>query len=59
MDVPSHIHYIPLDLSTLFWSKGIDPDISREAFANMKTVYGKHNALHDAMLIKKCFDLLT
>ncbi len=32
-NIPKHIFYIPYDICTLFKSKGIDPDISREEYA--------------------------
>lgn len=54
LKVPEWIYYIPFDLCTLFKIRGIDPDISREAFADIEAV-GKHNALHDARVIKACY----
>ena len=32
LNLPNFIYYIPMDLSTLMWSVGIDPDINREIF---------------------------
>ena len=58
-DIPKNIYYIPFDLSTLLYVKGIDPDINREEFANMKDGSQKHNALWDAKVIKRCFELLS
>ena len=61
-DIPKNVYYIPFDICTLFKTKGIDPDISREEFAEMNPDYGKinkHNALFDAQIIKKCYDKLT
>jgi hypothetical protein len=56
-DIPKQIYYIPFDLSTLFHVNGIDPDISREGYAQMEAkLEDKHNALHDAFLIKACYD---
>lgn len=55
-DLPRNICYIPFDICTLFKVKGIDPDISREEFAEMKG--DKHNALHDARVIKACYEKL-
>jgi hypothetical protein len=52
--VPKHVYYIPFDLCTLFKVKGVDPDISREAYAG--TVGTKHTALHDALTIKACYE---
>lgn len=54
-DIPSSIYYIPFDICTLFKLKGIDPDISREAFSGTSSDVRKHNALHDAMIIKDCY----
>ncbi len=56
-DIPQNVYYIPFDICTLFKLKGIDPDISREEFANM-ACDEKHNALHDAKVIKACYEKL-
>lgn len=53
--IPENVYYIPFDLATLFKLKGIDPDISREEYAGM-TGGNKHNALHDALMIKACYE---
>lgn len=53
-NVPQNIYYIPFDLSTLLKIKGFDPDVNREEFVGMKGP--KHNALHDAWVIKRCHD---
>lgn len=58
MKVPPYIYYIPLDLSTMFYDCGIEPDINREEFAEIETGYSKHHALHDALIIKECFERL-
>lgn len=58
-DIPSNVYYIPFDICTAFKMRGIDPDISREAFADNKDLDGKHNALHDALVIKACYDKLV
>jgi len=50
--IPKKIYYIPFDLCTLLKIRGHDPDVNREAFAEMEGV--KHNALHDAKVIKAC-----
>lgn len=55
--IPSNIYYIPFDICTLFKMKGIDPDINREQFAGIQG--NKHNALHDANVIKTCYERLT
>lgn len=52
------IYYIPLDLSTMFWMHGIDPDISREGFAGMDSGGKKHQADWDARVIQACFKKL-
>lgn len=57
LTVPSFIYYIPFDLSTLLLAFNYDPDISREAFAG-QNLAGKHHALHDAQIIKKCHNKL-
>lgn len=57
MSVPECVHYIPMDLCTLMEANGIDPDISREGFAEMKG--DKHNALFDAEVIKACHDKIV
>lgn len=57
LNIPKNIYYIPFDLSTLFKMKGIDPDISREEFLGIDKD-NKHNALHDAIVIKKCYEKL-
>lgn len=54
-NIPKNIHYIPFDICTLFYAKGIDADISREAFAEMSEGSQKHNALWDAKVIRECF----
>ena len=54
--LPENVYYIPFDLCTLLKSNGIDPDISRIEFSEMKAV--KHNALDDAKVIKACYEKL-
>ena len=53
--IPDCVYYIPFDLATLFRLKGIDPDINREEYAGMSGGQ-KHNALHDAKVIKACYE---
>jgi hypothetical protein len=69
--IPKNVYYIPFDICTLFYLNGIDPDINRESFiTNVKSASGeylhfddngsiinqkKHNALWDAIVIRKCF----
>lgn len=52
-NIPPNVYYIPFDICTLFKIKGIDPDISREEFAGIDG--DKHNALHDAKVIRACY----
>lgn len=54
-NIPKNIYYIPFDISTLFKVKGIDPDISRELFSDLKSENIKHNALWDAFVISECY----
>lgn len=60
-DIPKNVYYIPMDISTGFAMKGIDPDISREEYAGefeTNVPVEKHNALWDAVVIKACYDKL-
>lgn len=59
MGIPDWIYYIPFDISTMFKLKGVNPDISREEYAGIKDVENKHNALHDAEIMKKCYERLN
>lgn len=56
-NIPECVCYIPFDICTLFQIMGIDPDISREEFAGSECEE-KHNALHDAKIIRKCYEKL-
>lgn len=58
-NIPENIYYIPFDICTLFKMKGIDPDISREEFAEMTNNAQKHNALWDAKVICECYRRLN
>lgn len=53
-NIPKNVYYIPFDICTLLKIKGVDPDINREKFAGLQG--NKHNALHDAKVIKACYD---
>lgn len=55
-NIPQNVYYIPFDICTLFKIKGIDPDVNREEFAEINGK--KHNALHDAEVIKACYEKL-
>jgi hypothetical protein len=54
-NIPEFISYFPFNMCTIFKIYGIDPDISREAFAR-KRIESKHNALFDAKVIKNCYE---
>lgn len=69
MQIPEFIDYIPVDLSTALLLKGVDPDITREEYADsqsqelLKNTYPfnkmgehlKHNCLWDAAICNLCF----
>jgi hypothetical protein len=59
-NIPKNVYYIPFDICTLFKIKGIDPDISREEFAESGEVgmLAKHNAMWDARVIEACYNKL-
>lgn len=57
MDAPKNVYYIPFDICTLMQVKGVDPDVKREEFAGMAG--SKHNALHDAKVIRACYEKLV
>ena len=57
-DIPKNVYYIPFDICTLMKIKGVDPDINREEFAMVIKKSAKHNALHDAAVIKACYERL-
>jgi hypothetical protein len=54
-NIPKNVYYIPFDICTLFYAKGIDADINREEFSEMTEGSQKHNALWDAKIIRQCF----
>lgn len=58
-DIPKNVYYIPFDICTLFKVRDVDPDISREEYAGLSSTENKHNALHDAKVIKACYDKLN
>lgn len=67
--IPNYIDYIPIDLSTMLMTAGVDPDITREEFAQEEYLYAipkvypfnqmgdniKHNSLWDAVVAYLCF----
>lgn len=69
LDMPDWINYIPIDLSTMLYANGVDPDVNREEFIrplqpglagnpNHMGSEAKHNSLWDAMVIKEAFHQL-
>lgn len=57
MNIPDCIYYIPMDICTMFAVCGVDPDTDRERYAAMDGF--KHNALHDARVIRACYSKLS
>jgi hypothetical protein len=57
-NIPDNVYYIPFDICTLFKVKGIDPDIDRALFAGYKGKSIPHYALHDAFVIRACYNKL-
>lgn len=60
-NIPKNVYYIPFDICTLFYAKGVDSDINREEFVGAwseSVVTFKHNALWDAKVIKLCYEKL-
>lgn len=59
-DIP--FFYIPIDFSTILYSKGIDIDIDRMQLAKDLDVnvegFKQHNALTDTKILKMCWDKL-
>jgi DNA polymerase III epsilon subunit-like protein len=58
--IPKNVYYIPFDLATLMKIKGVDPDVNRQQFAGIDGSRPSivHNAIHDARVIKACYDKL-
>jgi hypothetical protein len=56
--IPRQISYIPMDICTLMTTKGVDPDVTREDFVDHCVPGNKRNALHDARVVKACYDKL-
>lgn len=57
-NLPPQVYYIPFDICTLMKMKHVDPDVSREEFVGLSKTDSKHNSLHDAKVIKLCYDKL-
>ncbi len=65
--LPSFIHFIPIDLATLLFTKGINTDLVRLKMLKkkerdiLKKIIGnnvQHNALYDVLVLKMCFNKL-
>ncbi|MCC7507110.1 MAG: 3'-5' exoribonuclease [Saprospiraceae bacterium] len=61
--LPEQVHYIPRDLSTLLWARGIDPDTNREDMGTVEWTHPglnlvRHHALYDALLELSIFEQL-
>lgn len=66
VQIPDYISYVPIDISTLMYIKGLDPiDITRDKYVDVsdlnedKIWQKQHNALYDAMVIQKIYYKLT
>ena len=56
MKLPKEIYYIPIDISSMFYAYGVDPDVGREEFSKMQSHQkDKHCAIWDAMVIRECY----
>jgi len=49
----NHAHHF--DLNTLMVLAGADPDLSRDAFIKHAVTGARHDALHDARVVRLCF----
>lgn len=57
------LHHLPpylnhaqhFDLNTLMFLVGGDPNSERESFLGRPTSSARHNAMHDAMVVRECF----
>lgn len=60
LNLPQYIHYMPMDLATLLYAKGIDPDTPRASlpFSHPLDTLSPHNALYDALLIREILNRL-
>jgi len=56
LNLPKNVFYIPFDLATVFQVMGIDPDVNREEFAELKEDdLPQHNSLRDARVQLACY----
>lgn len=55
--IPPKVSYIPFDICTLMLTKSVDPDVDRETFVGAEKYRKarKHNAMHDARVIRDCY----
>lgn len=56
--LPKNVYYIPFDLATTLKDNGFDPDVNREELADITNNSTKHNALWDAEVIKKNYEIV-
>lgn len=65
--IPSYVYYIPFDISTYMKIVGVDPDVTREDYAEkyykddmqeIQSTNWKHNSLFDAVVIYYCYKAL-
>lgn len=54
--IPQNVHYIPIDISTIFDLKLNNSDINRVEFSGLD--FSNHNALNDAYITKACYEIL-
>ena len=54
--IPQNVHYIPIDISTIFDLKLNNSDINRVEFSGLDS--SNHNALNDAYITKACYEIL-
>lgn len=55
-DLPPYLrHRWHMDLDTLFTVAGIDPSIDRDQFGGANVEGARHDALHDAKVVRECF----
>lgn len=52
LEIPKYINYIPIDLCSLLYIKGIDPDINREEFSDINN--NLDNIIDNIPLLSKC-----
>lgn len=59
--IPPSIHYMPMDMATVFYLKTGNPDVNRRQFVANRIDTLKltqHHALYDAYILKECFKVL-